>query len=966
MPTTITLYDDHLSTTGLTIESSWTDLVRFLTDHVETPCATEDHPDGSGPLRCRGKQCQYKFFVATGSKNAWAPIEIEGRRADANVRSVSALVLDIDHLPPSRRAEVDARIAPYRHICHTSHSHRLDDQALRFIIALSRPVLANEYHAFYSTAVARLGVPADPTCKNRSRLYFVPSHPKGAPFEAFFRDGEVLDVDEILRYAVVSQQAESRSTRHTPVPESDWDLEGEAVESAIDLIDRFFPSGRRNELALALAGMLKRAGASRETARYVITESFRRGGSDKPDVRARAVDHTWDRDDDLEMTGFSRVSEILGTDEAKELGDYFTSAANDCFLSQFRPVPRPRQPSPDGDSGAISVDEDVEPPAAPPVPIDFKELRREVTKATAKRQKSEDRSDKVDAVLLRRLHKHEPLVPAPGVPDPETIREQDGESATARDAVRSTARLLAFYLPKGTPWDAVEQLFAPSLAVTQGTDLLGHARRSFEAAAKEREAGDYRAEAELRTQQEAYRASQEALSLAATSTALVLSGSPQPPSIPTPPGTPPDGPNWQNLLTKVANGITAQTENNVTLYLRNHPDFCGHLRFNEISKHITISGGPLRHVDGQPIEAICTAIQDLLVGTHALRIGYGDLVRRVMMVARQSTYDPLKEYLNSISWDGQERLTNWLERYCGAVVTEDNQSFIKKVSRRWLIALVARGLDPGCKMDNVLVLEGDGGIGKSSVFQILGGQWFSDTAVSLGDKDSRMLAAQYWICELAELVAFTPGSHKSLKAFFSSPIDKFRVPYGAGIEEFKRRCVFVGTTNDENYLYDETGNRKYWTVSCHFSSLALEQLKIDRDQLLAEAVVAYRAGEKWHFSYEEIGESEAEAEMRMIESPIDIKIRSWWYAMTTSERPRSMSTLDVWEAALEGRASDATSGDLSSIGHVMRKMKFKRARDGRGKRSWRYFATEELLHAERVTKRGALYAIDGGKDAKSK
>ena len=122
-----------------------------------------------------------------------------------------------------------------------------------------------------------------------------------------------------------------------------------------------------------------------------------------------------------------------------------------------------------------------------------------------------------------------------------------------------------------------------------------------------------------------------------------------------------------------------------------------------------------------------------------------------------------------------------------------------------MIALVARGVSPGCKVDNVLVLESKAGAGKSSIFEIIGGEFFCDTVIDLGDKDSRMMAASYWICEMAEIVAFKRTGHDARKSFFSSRVDKFRPPYGEGLEESPRRCVFVGTTNDDDYLGDETG-----------------------------------------------------------------------------------------------------------------------------------------------------------------
>jgi predicted P-loop ATPase len=303
-----------------------------------------------------------------------------------------------------------------------------------------------------------------------------------------------------------------------------------------------------------------------------------------------------------------------------------------------------------------------------------------------------------------------------------------------------------------------------------------------------------------------------------------------------------------------------------------------------------------------------------------------------------------------------------LKTYCGA--SEESEEYLTRVSRCWTISLVARGLQPGCKVDNVLVLQGVGGLGKSTAFSIFGGEWFCDTAISLGDKDSRMMAGQYWICEMAEIVAFKKTGHDTLKSFFSSSVDRFRPPYAAAFEESPRRCIWVGTTNDDDFLVDETGNRKYWPVICKYIEGAMELLKQDRDQLLAEAVAAFKAGEKWHFDYKDIAITEAETERHMIETPTKSLVASWWYGMTKSERPRSMTTAEVAMMAFDCNPSQLLNdrGLLKSIGMTMAKMGFKRRRDTSGARVWRLYPTEELLNAERVeVKRGNLFVIPGGK-----
>jgi predicted P-loop ATPase len=425
---------------------------------------------------------------------------------------------------------------------------------------------------------------------------------------------------------------------------------------------------------------------------------------------------------------------------------------------------------------------------------------------------------------------------------------------------------------------------------------------------------------------------------------------------------PPDGPEWTDGLTKGPGGAVAQTLHNARTILRNHEDFRGLIRWNEVTKKVEVTGGPMRQYSRFGTENVVAGIVDHLSSAHGVNVNHKDLGRRVYAVARERPYDPVREHLLSLRWDGVPRLDTWLSVYCGAVEDDENRRFLRLVGRRWPISLVARGLDPGCKVDNVLVLKGPGGLGKSTVFEILGGEWFCDTAINLGDKDSRMMASRYWLCELAECVAFKRSGSDVLKNFFSSRSDKFRPPYGSEIEEFPRRCVFVGTLNEDMFLTDETGNRKYYVVEVIYTPEALNMLRRDRDQLLAEAVAAWRAGEKWYFGYEEISITEAQNEKYMVETAAKSKVASWWYGMHKSERPRDMTTLEVWEMAFDASAVQNKDNDMMRIGHALAKMGFAKSRDSTPPRLWRWYPTEMLLNAERVeTRKRVLFAIQGGK-----
>lgn len=1010
----VAFFADHLSTTPRLTTLTWDAIVELLTRCGEaTPCTV------SGDGQCRGKDCVYKMRSTDGNPMAWSPTDLAGTRADANVRAVSLLVLDLDHISSVDRAKAQAAFAHYTHLWHSTHSHREDDQGFRVVVRLSREVSAGEYHRFYRNAVRFFDVPADPTCKNRSRLYFLPSWPTGAPHEAWDVRGIDLDVDDmLLRDPPESIEARPAVARPA-VTESDWDIESEAVQEAIGIIAAVMPARRRHEFALALGGMLRRAGATQEVAHYIILESFTRGGSNNPDARAQTVEHTWQREDDLGLTGFTRVSEIVGAEAAREIGDLFSDASNSSFLAALRPLEEAAV-SPSAPAAEPSQAADI-PAPVPQVALDYDALKENIKKIRLKKRASKERAQRIEYVLLGRLLKKEQLATVDGENDLETAEEGQRTGIRIIDAVRRTMSILANELPTNVSWEALIPLIGLSLRVNRSDDWFNYARKSFARSRRARERRELENTRQVQERQAAFRATYDPLAPAPASTpAPALPSAPPPvpasaPALPptrevesrlaalfggdepeappplpvatqtpaaqppvqatlfapppsdpqTPPAgnQPPNGVNWRNLLQKDKDGNPTNTESNITLVLRNDPDFCGHIRWNDISKKVCITGGPLQSISALGIEALVTAVQDMLAGVHNMRTKYSDLARRVMSIARQNSFDPLNDYLSSLVWDGTNRMDGWLTRYCGAVEDDDNRQFIQMVGRRWLIALVARGLNPGCKVDNVLVLEGKMGLGKSTVFEIIGKDWFCDTAVTLGDKDSRMLASQYWICELGELVSFKRSGNDVLKNFFSSRVDKFRPPYAASIEEFKRRCIFVGTTNEEQYLGDETGNRKYWTVSCQYSPQSLDLLRRDRDQLLAEAVAAFRAGEKWHFGYEEQHITEEEAEKRMVDRPIASKIHTWWFSMPPLERPDIMTTTQVFEWAFEKNAADAKHADLCIVGSTLRKMGFQRRRDSNGAhRDWRYFPTPELKNTDRIPKRSSgLLTLVGGK-----
>lgn len=232
----------------------------------------------------------------------------------------------------------------------------------------------------------------------------------------------------------------------------------------------------------------------------------------------------------------------------------------------------------------------------------------------------------------------------------------------------------------------------------------------------------------------------------------------------------------------------------------------------------------------------------------------------MVAVAHENVISPVRHYLEDLVWDGVPRVENLFITYCGAHDTEFNIA----VGKAWMISAVARALNPGCKADNVPILEGSQGGGKSTFFRILAGdEWFHDSLGDLGGKDAAASLRGKWIIELPELASMKRTDIESTKAFLSRTTERYRPAYGRSEVIEPRRCVFAGTTNRQDLMSDETGGRRFWPVAV--GDIRLDDLKLDRDQLWAEAVQLYRRGEKWWLD----GDIEKEASVLVMDRSSD-------------------------------------------------------------------------------------------------
>ncbi|MBW4708117.1 bifunctional DNA primase/polymerase [Roseobacter sp. YSTF-M11] len=247
--------------------------------------------------------------------------------------------------------------------------------------------------------------------------------------------------------------------------------------------------------------------------------------------------------------------------------------------------------------------------------------------------------------------------------------------------------------------------------------------------------------------------------------------------------------------------------------------------------------------DGQLTDAAISIARMALEKRGLETVGKDLVADAAKTVALKRAYHPIRNDLNALRWDGAPRLESWLVRYAGA----DDTPYTCTVSRKFLIAMVARVMHPGCKHDHTLVLSGEQGQNKSKMCKALAGeQYFSETLPSIrSDKTDAIRHLQgKWLVELAELAPSRTSDAEDLKAFLSGAVDRVRMPYAKFDEAFPRQCVFVGTTNDDQFLRDATGGRRFWPVAVR-KVIDVDALADERDQLFAEAVAAFKEGESW-------------------------------------------------------------------------------------------------------------------------
>lgn len=352
---------------------------------------------------------------------------------------------------------------------------------------------------------------------------------------------------------------------------------------------------------------------------------------------------------------------------------------------------------------------------------------------------------------------------------------------------------------------------------------------------------------------------------------------------------------WREMLLYTQNGELKPTEGNTLTILANDEEIKGALvldAFRVKWMWLRRPPGDFDDNDRSPWPREMRPedvhyVQQWTERAHSLTVGSKTIGAKLGAIAARNSVDVLTDYVEDCAakWDGKPRLDTWLTACAGV---EDNEH-TRAVGRRWMIAAAARALDPGCKVDTMLVIEGEQGALKSTLLRVLAGgvgraSWFTDNVpIDVDTKDACLSLAGHWIVEFSELDKWKRTDKAALKAFTSRQNDKFRPPYAAEPVDWPRRCVFAGTTNASTYLDDATGARRFWIVKCT-APIRLDRLRKYREQLWGEAAAAAKAS------------IQAQAEHRE-----DVR-NQWWLTKPEERRARAETDdryiADPWEAEL--------------------------------------------------------------------
>lgn len=366
---------------------------------------------------------------------------------------------------------------------------------------------------------------------------------------------------------------------------------------------------------------------------------------------------------------------------------------------------------------------------------------------------------------------------------------------------------------------------------------------------------------------------------------------------------------WVSELTYTDQGKVRSTISNFSLIIENEPMLKGKIAYNEFSNRAVVIGQlPWRNKDNKSDwnDTDDSGLREFIEKYYGIS-STAKCADALALAFEKHSFHPIKDYLNTLSWDEVKRIDTLFIDYLGA---EDN-SYVRTVTRKILVAAVARVFNPGCKFDNMPVLSGPQGIGKSTIIKKLGREWYSDSLTTVSGKEAYEQLQGVWLLEMGEMMATKKADIEATKHFLSKTEDIYRVAYGRRTSRFPRQCVFIGTTNDREFLRDKTGNRRFWPIDVgiikHTKSVFKELIDYEIDQIWAEAVELWKKGEPLYLSREEEKEaqkqqeahSEESAKAGLVEEYLNKPLPDNWYSLGLSERKNYIQGTEFGEQ-LEG------------------------------------------------------------------
>ena len=303
-------------------------------------------------------------------------------------------------------------------------------------------------------------------------------------------------------------------------------------------------------------------------------------------------------------------------------------------------------------------------------------------------------------------------------------------------------------------------------------------------------------------------------------------------------------PNWRTKLARTESGDIKTVITNAVLILENEPELKG-IRYNELSGAIEVQGSlPWKRPGIFWRDADDAQLYGWIADNYGVQFPENRFSKALAIVTDRRRFNPLRDFLAGLpEWDGIPRADTLLVDYLGA----EDTPYVRAVTRKTLVGAVKRVLEPGCKFDTVLVLDGKPGIGKSTLLRKLGGEWFSDS-LSLADTRDKTAAEKLqgvWIMEIGEMQGTRKADVDVMKGFISRQVDEYRAAYGRVVERHPRTAIICGTTNSTTgFLRDSTGNRRFWPVTVHGGHVSVwDMTEETRRQIWAEVMALVAEGE---------------------------------------------------------------------------------------------------------------------------